>query len=229
MANDTHAGRPRIFAIDDDAATRALLVEALSGAYDVRVFERASDARDALAQESAQLVLLDVKLPDADGLELLCELRGRWPDIPIVMLTGSVGIESVVRAVRAGAVDYVPKPVDLLHLEQTIARALRAAAAAPARAQGSAECGPTFVLPPEGVDLAALEQSLVRQALERTHGNRTRAGRLLGINRDQVRYRLAKLDPPPPGPRSPSEEAAAVALEQQSAEGDDGRGRRIRA
>lgn len=228
MANESHAGRPRIFAIDDDAATRALLVEALSGAYDVRVFERASEAQAALAEQSAELVLLDVKLPDADGLELLCELRGRWPDIPVVMLTGSVGVESVVRAMRAGAIDYVSKPVDLLHLEQTIARALRAAAA-PARAQAANECGPAFVLPPEGVDLAALEQSLVRQALERTHGNRTRAGRLLGINRDQVRYRLAKLDPPPPGPRSPSEEAAAVALEQQGSEGDDARARRIRA
>jgi len=49
-----------------------------------------------------------------------------------------------------------------------------------------------FVLPPEGVDLAALERSLVAQALARAGGNRTRAGRLLGLNRDQVRYRLAK-------------------------------------
>ena len=50
-----------------------------------------------------------------------------------------------------------------------------------------------FVLPPEGVDLAALERSLVEQALARAGGNRTRAGRLLGLNRDQVRYRAAKL------------------------------------
>jgi two-component system response regulator AtoC len=51
---------------------------------------------------------------------------------------------------------------------------------------------PTFVLPAEGVDLAALERSLVAQALARTGGNRTRAGKLLGLNRDQIRYRLAK-------------------------------------
>ncbi len=50
-----------------------------------------------------------------------------------------------------------------------------------------------FVLPIEGVDLAALERSLVEQALARAGGNRTRAGRLLGLNRDQVRYRAAKL------------------------------------
>jgi DNA-binding NtrC family response regulator len=50
----------------------------------------------------------------------------------------------------------------------------------------------TFVLPVEGVDVAALERSLLAQALARTGGNRTRAGKLLGLNRDQIRYRLAK-------------------------------------
>ena len=58
-----------------------------------------------------------------------------------------------------------------------------------------------FVLPPEGLSLEELERDLVRQALERAHGNRTRAGRLLGLNRDAVRYRIEKfaLDFPPPG------------------------------
>lgn len=219
MANESHAGRPRIFAIDDDAATRALLVEALSDTYDVRVFESPSDAREAMASESPRLVLLDLHLPDTDGWALLCELRGRWPDVPILMLTGSVDVTSVVRAIRAGAVDYVTKPVDLAKLDAAIARALRDTSAAKSE---------PFVLPAEGVDLAALEQSLVRQALERTGGNRTRAGRLLGINRDQVRYRLAKLDPPPPGPRSPSEPVPPVQLGAAD-DADDGRSRRMRA
>jgi DNA-binding NtrC family response regulator len=58
-----------------------------------------------------------------------------------------------------------------------------------------------FALPPEGLSLEELERDLVRQALERAHGNRTRAGRLLGLNRDAVRYRIEKfgLDFPPPG------------------------------
>jgi two-component system, NtrC family, response regulator AtoC len=50
----------------------------------------------------------------------------------------------------------------------------------------------TFVLPPEGIDLEEVEKSLVRQALERSSGNRTRAGALLGLTRDQVRYRIQK-------------------------------------
>ena len=49
-----------------------------------------------------------------------------------------------------------------------------------------------FRLPPDGIDLEELERDLVRQALERTHGNRTRAARLLGINRDRIRYRVEK-------------------------------------
>lgn len=49
-----------------------------------------------------------------------------------------------------------------------------------------------FELPPEGIQLEALERDLVRQALERTHGNKTAAGALLGMNRDQIRYRIEK-------------------------------------
>ncbi len=190
--------RPRIVLIDDDAATRTLLVEALGGVYDVRGFERASEAKTALETSSVRLVLLDVRVPDADGFALLEELRARWPATPVVVLSGSVGVESVVQAMRAGAADYVGKPIDVVQLTKAIARALPVPAAPPA---------PTFVLPANGVDLAALERSLVRQALERTGGNRTRAGRLLGINRDQVRYRLAKLEPPAAAPSQPEEEA----------------------
>jgi len=50
----------------------------------------------------------------------------------------------------------------------------------------------TFRLPPEGVNLEEVERQLLMQALERSHGNQTRAGVLLGINRDQVRYRIEK-------------------------------------
>jgi two-component system, NtrC family, response regulator AtoC len=50
----------------------------------------------------------------------------------------------------------------------------------------------TFRLPPDGINLEDVERQLLVQALERTHGNQTRAGVLLGINRDQVRYRIEK-------------------------------------
>ncbi len=65
---------------------------------------------------------------------------------------------------------------------------LGAGAAAPAATRGAAG----FRLPPEGLSLVDLEEDLVRQALERTRGNRTRAARLLGVNRDQIRYRIEK-------------------------------------
>jgi transcriptional regulator with PAS, ATPase and Fis domain len=64
----------------------------------------------------------------------------------------------------------------------------------------------TFRLPPDGVNLEDVERQLVTQALERCNGNQTRAGRLLGINRDQIRYRIEKfglVKPEPPVHRSP--------------------------
>jgi DNA-binding NtrC family response regulator len=73
--------------------------------------------------------------------------------------------------------------------------------------QGGAtlESGPRFVLPPEGIVLQDLERDLLVQALQRCGGNRTRAARLLGLNRDQVRYRIHKFG-----------------LEEQYAEPDEG-------
>jgi len=81
------------------------------------------------------------------------------------------------------------------------AAAPRAEAATPAKTEAPAQgvsrhvdIANRFRLPPEGVVLDDVEMSLVRQALERSNGNQTRAAELLGISRDQLRYRLKKLD-----------------------------------
>jgi DNA-binding NtrC family response regulator len=60
------------------------------------------------------------------------------------------------------------------------------------RAEGHATAGGNFVLPSCGICLEELEQTMIRQALERTHGNRSRAARLLGLTRDTLLYRLKK-------------------------------------
>ncbi|MCB9598028.1 MAG: sigma-54-dependent Fis family transcriptional regulator [Sandaracinaceae bacterium] len=86
---------------------------------------------------------------------------------------------AIERAVLLAEHDTL-EPEDFAHLG--------AMASSPVAGHGTAP----FALPPEGLSLVGLEEDLVRQALERTHGNRTRAARLLGMNRDQIRYRIEK-------------------------------------
>jgi DNA-binding NtrC family response regulator len=95
--------------------------------------------------------------------------------------------------------EYLPR--DLTGRSETAA--LHASAPA-AEGEGAAHL---FKLPPEGVSLEAVESSLVRQAIERSGGNQTRAAELLGVSRDQLRYRLKKLDSPAPESQAATEAA----------------------
>jgi DNA-binding NtrC family response regulator len=84
--------------------------------------------------------------------------------------------------------------ITLEHMPRDIATAAEAGAATSAKAVGGEALGPLFPFPPEGVSLEEVETYLVRQAVERSGGNQKRAGELLGISRDQLRYRLKKLE-----------------------------------
>ncbi|HYV57194.1 MAG TPA: response regulator, partial [Candidatus Nitrosopolaris sp.] len=71
-----------------------------------------------------QLVLLDMRLGEVDGLETLREMRELEPTLPVIVMTGFGSVETAVRAIKAGALDYVQKPMDLEQLELVINRAL---------------------------------------------------------------------------------------------------------
>src|SRR4051812_5208491 len=78
------------------------------------ITEVASTAKEGLERLLARpidVVLLDVKLPDLDGLEVLERIRAERPDVPVVMMSGHGTIDTAVRAVRTGALDFLEKPV----------------------------------------------------------------------------------------------------------------------
>jgi len=83
-----------------------------------------ADALRLAQAESADLVLLDIQLPDADGLEVLERLRAGDPDLPVIMITAHGGVESAVRAMKLGAHDYIIKPVNFEELTIAIRKAL---------------------------------------------------------------------------------------------------------
>lgn len=119
----------RILVVDDEADIRGLLKEILSEeGYEVDVAGDATQARAARAKQLPDLVLLDIWMPDTDGITLLREWSAAAPDstCPVVMMSGHGTVETAVEATRLGAFDFVEKPLSLQKLLRTVERALDA-------------------------------------------------------------------------------------------------------
>ncbi|MGO9426353.1 MAG: sigma-54-dependent transcriptional regulator [Steroidobacteraceae bacterium] len=118
----------RILVVDDEADIRGLLKEILAEeGYEVEVAADATQARTSRATHIPDLVLLDIWMPDTDGITLLRE----WSvtdgyDCPVVMMSGHGTVETAVEATRLGAFDFVEKPLSLTKLLRTVERALDA-------------------------------------------------------------------------------------------------------
>jgi two-component system, LuxR family, response regulator FixJ len=131
---------PRIFIVDDDEAIRDSLLILLQAAGFANIVAYAS-ARDFLAKAAAQAgecLLLDVRMPDMDGLELQQELNRRGVRLPVIVMTGHGDVPIAVRAMKAGASDFIEKPFSDELLLDCVRRARNRAAEA---GRESAELG----------------------------------------------------------------------------------------
>jgi len=115
----------RILVVDDDRAVRSVLkVNLGKSGMDVTAVEDPFRALELLHEAPYDLVLTDVKMPGATGLELLIKLRAAWPDMPVVVMTGYGSVADAVAAMKNGASDYIIKPVAKDELVLIIERAL---------------------------------------------------------------------------------------------------------
>jgi two-component system, NtrC family, nitrogen regulation response regulator NtrX len=116
----------RILVVDDETEIRGLLKEILADeGYEVDVAADAAEARASRAQHDPDLVLLDIWMPDTDGITLLREwVQPNGTSCPVVMMSGHGTVETAVEATRLGAFDYVEKPLSLAKLLRTVERAL---------------------------------------------------------------------------------------------------------
>jgi two-component system, NtrC family, nitrogen regulation response regulator NtrX len=149
----------QILVVDDEIGIRELLSEILSDeGYQVRLAENAAQARALRNQLRPDLVLLDIWMPDTDGITLLKEWAGAGLlTMPVVMMSGHGTIDSAVEATRIGAFDFLEKPIALQKLLATVGRALRA---------GTPAAKPTLMLATLGRApiIAELKQRLERVA-----------------------------------------------------------------
>ena len=122
---DTDSFIGTILVVDDDADIRAVLRDRLDSLH-YQVFE-AQCGRDALAfleQQNVQMILLDVVMPDMDGLTVLGEIRKRGLDVTVIMITAYATIERAVQAMKHGAYDFIPKPFEPDHIALIVGKAL---------------------------------------------------------------------------------------------------------
>ena len=102
-----------ILVIDDERVVRLSLVALLqSKGYRVSPAASAQEARESLAAGPFDLVLLDLKMPNVNGMALLPEICRQYPEMPVVVLSAYATLESVMQAAHEGAQDYLLKPID---------------------------------------------------------------------------------------------------------------------
>jgi two-component system response regulator RegA len=169
--------RPLLLIVEDDDALR----ERLARAFDTRGFEvetaaSVADAEAALARETPEFVVLDLRIAGASGLELIPKLIHADPATRIVVLTGYGSIATAVEAVRRGATHYLTKPADADDI----------LAALTGEPKGDA------VVPLRPMSLDQVEWEHINRVLLECDDNVSEAARVLGLHRRSLQRKLSK-------------------------------------
>jgi two-component system response regulator RegA len=172
-----------VLIIDDDEVFRGRLARAFRGRGWTAV--EAADADQALiqlAEHSPDLVLVDLRMPGREGLDLIPDLRARDADAAIIVLTGFGSIATTVAATRLGADHYLSKPADVDQILSTYETLV----------SGKPEME---TVPSSVPSLARVEWEHINRVLTDCHGNISHAARLLGIHRRSLQRKLSKYPP----------------------------------
>jgi two-component system KDP operon response regulator KdpE len=152
----------RVLVIDDDKALlRALRLALAAKSHEVLVAATAEEGLSSLALRSPEVVVLDLGLPDLDGLEVVRRIR-TWSEVPVIVLSATALEDRKVAALDAGASDYVTKPFGMAELEARIRTALRHATPPAAGEDGLLRVGPLQL------DLVHYQASVDGQPVELT-------------------------------------------------------------
>jgi len=137
----------RVLVVDDEAASRTGLQALLAGrGYRVEIAATGGEALEKARSFRPAVVIADLVMPGMDGLDLLRSLQEEAPFAVTILLTGKGTIETAVQAMKAGAYDYLTKPVDLGHPRPVRGRQLRRPPPIRTRTRpcGTESCGRTF-------------------------------------------------------------------------------------
>jgi two-component system response regulator RegA len=175
---------PTLLVVEDDEALRLRLVRAFADrGFLVQGAASAAEALE-LGEEAPEYAVVDLRIGEDSGLDVIRALLARDPATRIVMLTGYGSIATAVEAMRLGAVHYLTKPADA----DEILVALQ-------RGQGAEGAEATPALPSEPLSLARAEWEHINSVLVSVSGNISEAARRLGLHRRSLQRKLAKYPP----------------------------------
>ena len=119
------SGSGEVWVIDDDQSIRWVLERALGRAgFTVEGFDGGTGVHARLRQREPDAIISDIRMPGVDGLELLGEIKARYPHLPVVIMTGYSDLDSAVSAYQGGAYEYLPKPFDIDEAVALVTRAV---------------------------------------------------------------------------------------------------------
>jgi len=168
--------------IDDDSSILDLL-EVRLGARGFQVHKCASgeDGLAAMAAGAFDVVITDLKMKEMDGLAFCKRAIDKWPNVPVIVMTGHGTMQAAIEALRVGAADFVTKPIELDELLDALERVMeRASRPSDAGHNESGELQP----------LDEVEREHILRVLESTGGNKVQAARILGFDRRTLYRKL---------------------------------------
>lgn len=133
-----------LLVVDDEEHIRLAIAEALElEGFRVDTADSGANALKSLAQTSYDLMILDIRMPEVDGIQVMARVHQQFPDLLVIVLTGFASLESAIAAVKAGAVDYLEKPASTHDIVQTVKTVLqRRASSIPVPGVAASQTGP---------------------------------------------------------------------------------------
>lgn len=183
-------GSPRIAVIDDQETVRTALGDMLGVyGYTVDLFDSAVAYLSATSAGEAGCVISDVRMPSMDGIELVREVQRRKLDVPIILISGHADVPMAVAGLKAGAQDFIEKPVDDVKLVAAINRAIAGKFERQAASQAAREAEQRFdrLTPREMEVFDLVAQGMTSQAIANKLGI---SGRTVESYRAQIMEKL---------------------------------------
>lgn len=115
----------KILVVDDEPGVRTVLQRVLTQAgYEVVTADNGAEALDCVSLGEVNLMLLDIKMPDISGMEVLAKITAEYPDVGVIMVTAVIDIQVAVEALKLGAYDYITKPFNRDEVVQKVRKAI---------------------------------------------------------------------------------------------------------
>ena len=123
-AKQSKKRKANILVVDDEKSMRESIHMLLREDYNIRLAKSGKEAIEIIKNHSVDLVLLDIRLPEIDGIEILKIIKGIDDSIEVIMVTAVIMVKHAVEAIRHGAYDYITKPFDIDALQEQVEKVL---------------------------------------------------------------------------------------------------------